>query len=689
MTVAVAPTFFASADKLESGERARVFDFLAKFYENPAHPSLSLERVVKRDPKIWSARITQELRAIVHRDGDTNLLLYAGHHDDAYQWAERRRVENHPVTGALQVIEVAETAREELSWAAEAPKKKGGLLKAHADDYLESLGVPADWLPVLRAVETDDQLLEVAAKLPSDLAERLLRVASGELVTPPTPVAPKAALTADPEAPRRFWVVGSAAELVDLLAKPIEAWVRFLHPTQRQLVEGAFKGPVKVTGGAGTGKTVVAMHRARFLARSGKRVLLTSFVHTLCRNIDRNLRILCTDEERKRLSVETVDAAALGLVRASGVKASFATSDDVRAALKASAVYAGATADPEFLEAEWDRVIATQGLLSWPEYRDAQRTGRGRPLSASERKQAWAAFERTFERLESAGKLPSHVLMRRAAEAVAAGRQTSPYDAVIVDELQDLTPAAVRFVATLATKAPANLMLLGDGGQRIYPGGFTLKGLGVDVRGRSKVLRLNYRTTRQIQRAADRVLGLTADDLDGGTEDRSGTQSLLAGPVPSLRGFKTEKEHDAFLVSEIRSLLKEGLASREIAVFARTADAVKNIRDCLHKADVPYEELDRDTDVAAAQGVCLGTMHRAKGLEFKAVLVARCDDGSLPPAAILARTKDAADREAIVTLHRQLLYVALTRARDEATVTWVGKPSPFLAPLLSSGESNA
>ena len=170
---------------------------------------------MKRDPKIWSARITQELRAILHRDGETNLLLYAGHHDDSYQWAERRRVENHSVTGALQVVEVAETVREELPWAAEVPSKKGGLLRAHADDYLVSLGVPSDWLPVLRAVETDDQLLEVVAKLPTDLAERLLRIAGGELVTPPTPVSPKTALTADPDAPRRFGVVGSAAELVD------------------------------------------------------------------------------------------------------------------------------------------------------------------------------------------------------------------------------------------------------------------------------------------------------------------------------------------------------------------------------------------------------------------------------------------------------------------------------------------
>ena len=689
MTVAVAPSFFSSADRLESAERTRVFDFLAKFYENPAHPSLSLERVAKRDPKIWSARITQELRAILHRDGDTNLLLYAGHHDDSYQWAERRRVENHPVTGALQVVEVAETAREDLSWNAATPARKSGLLRVHADDYLESLGVPSDWLPVLRAVETEDQLLEVVSKLPPDLAERLLRIASGELVTPPTPVSPKTALTADPDAPRRFWVVESAAELVDLLAKPIEAWVRFLHPSQRQLVEGAFKGAVKVTGGAGTGKTVVAMHRARFLAKSGKRVLLTSFVHTLCRNIDRNLRILCSDDERKRLTVETVDAAALNLIRSRGTKVGFATNDDVRAALQASAVYAGETGDHAFLEAEWDRVIAAQGLVSWPEYRDAQRTGRGRPLSAAERKKAWAAFERAIERLEGSGKLPSHLLMRRAMDLLVVGKAASPYDAVIVDELQDLSPAALRFLAALASKTPSALMLLGDGGQRIYPGGFSLKGLGIDVRGRSRVLRLNYRTTRQIQRAAETILGTKADDLDGGTEDRSGTQSLLAGPVPTLKGFRSKKENDVFVIAEIRRLLKEGLAPREIAVFARTADAVKSVRDALHKAAIPYEELDRDTDIAAAQGVCLGTMHRAKGLEFKAVLVIRCDDGSFPPASLLARTKDAADRDAIVALHRQLLYVAVTRARDEATVTWVGKPSPFLSVLHSAGEPSA
>ncbi|MFA6954306.1 MAG: 3'-5' exonuclease [Thermoanaerobaculia bacterium] len=685
MTVVLAVTFIPAIQRLAANEQSRAIDFLVKFQENPAHPGLSLERVTDaRDPDIWSARITRDLRAIVHKASDRYTLLYAGHHDDAYTWAERRRVEVHPVTGALQIIEAAEVVREELQWTSAKGTK---LFADQRDDYLRSLGLPDDWLPVIREIKDDDQLLSVAGNLPEEVAERLIRLASGEMVTPPVPVAPAKTLTASGDSLRRFWVVEDASELAELLQKPIAAWVRFLHPSQRELVEGTFKGPAKVTGGAGTGKTVVAMHRARSLSRAGKRVLLTTFVGTLCQNLSRGLHLLCNADERSRITVSTIDSVAHGIVRKRSPGVQLADDATIEAKIGEFVIYAEGVADAAFLIAEWNSVVKPHGISSWSEYRSAKRTGRGRPLSAKDRRSIWNVYERLLEALSSTGHLPPHILATRAAAMVESGDAMSEFDAIIVDEVQDLTVAQLRLVRALSSRAPENLMLAGDGGQRIYSGGYSLRALGIDVRGRSKTLRLNYRTTKQIQVAADRILGTEADDLDGATESRQ-AKSLLRGPEPKLRGFLAEAKHDQFLVDEIRRVIGEGLSANEIAIFVRTKELVKAMQNLLHKADIEYEVLDRDTDLADASGVNIATMHRAKGLEFKVVFVARCNAELVPLASVIRKQNDPADRDAALALERQLLYVSLTRARDEAIVAWVGKPSPFLAPLVdNAGES--
>ena len=312
--VNVAKTFMKSASTLSGPDRARVFDFLNKFFNDPAKPGLSTERVQgARDPNIWAARITGGLRTIYHHLGDAYTLLYAGQHDDAYGWAARRKLEHHPVTGTLQIVDTTERVRESLPPSTCRPMLPA-YLPANQAIIFFSLGVPTDWLPTIREIADEDQLLTVADKLPEEVAERLLRLAGGELVTPPA--RPRSQpISASPDNLRRFYVVQEASELCDLLQKPIEDWLRFLHPSQRELAIGTFNGPVKVTGSAGTGKTVVAMHRARHLADQGKRVLLTSFVTTLCKNIEHNVQILCTNSQRKLITVGTVHSQALRLTR--------------------------------------------------------------------------------------------------------------------------------------------------------------------------------------------------------------------------------------------------------------------------------------------------------------------------------------------------------------------------------------
>ncbi len=273
-------------------------------------------------------------------------------------------------------------------------------------------------------------------------------------------------------------------------------------------------------------------------------------------------------------------------------------------------------------------------------------------------------------------------LCRKAELALAEGRAKSPFDAVVVDEVQDLRPPELRFVRQLAAAAPGRLMVVGDAGQRIYPGGFSLSALGIEVRGRSRVLRLNYRTTEKIRRAADRLLTSDADDMDGGVEDRR-SRSLRSGLEPTLRGFKSANAEAKHAVETVRAWLARGLEAEDIGVFARTARLIERIAQALADAGLEAHRL-KDEGGASQPGIHLGTLHRAKGLEFKAVLAVSCSAGVVPNPRSLSSYGDPVDREEAEARERRLLYVVMTRARDELAVSWVGRPSPLLGAVLGS-----
>jgi superfamily I DNA/RNA helicase len=690
--VVVAKSFLDSTQGLGANERARALDLIAKLYDDPRHPGLHLEKVQSGGPGIHSARVTGGLRAILHVDGANLTLLYAGEHESAYNWARGRRFEPNAVTGELQIVQTVERVEEVLPEAAQVQDGSACAVRLFpvdrfADDYLLSLGVPPDWLPVVRHLTEDTQLLEIAEKLPQEVGERLFRLADGEVVTPPAPVATDHATgrALTPDEQRSFIVVGDA-ELAEILSQPLDAWLRFLHPSQRALATGKFAGPVKVTGSAGTGKTVVGLHRVRYLVSQGQRVLLTSFVTTLCDNLGRNLKLLLRPEELRLATVSTVHAQAVAVVNQAGEKVVPLRDEELLRFVETAHRRMHSDLDAELVAAEWAAVIDAQGIATWDEYRDAERRGRGRPLTVKDRKRMWAVIEQLRADLAAASRDSFRGICARALRYVSEGRVASPFDAVVVDEVQDLKPIELRFLAALATSpgAQPNLMLLGDAGQRIYPGGFSLRALGIDVRGRSKILRINYRTTEQIRRAADRILENTCDDLDEGAETRSGTRSLLRGPTPVLQGFGSSAAEADWVAERIQSLRSRGLAYEDIAVFARTRTALDALRAHLGEHAIPRRELS-DEDDGRSGGVSLGTMHRAKGLEFKVVFVAACSKGLVPIRSAERSTADAADREIALERERSVLYVSLTRARDEAFVTWTGEPSPFLARLLPGG----
>lgn len=679
MNVLLCKSLFQSLVSLSGSEVKRANDFILKFQDNPAQPGLSLERVTKtKNDNLWAARITQDLRAIVYKDGGTWALLHAGHHDDAYAWASNRKVEFNDKTGALQIVEVVESVEEVV------PQRESwqiGLLDAYEDDYLLSLGVPRDWLPVLRQLITVDDLLNIIERLPEEVSERLLQLAAGELVAPPIKPASRS-VTDNTDTQRRFITVKSQGELEKMLRAPLATWIGFLHPSQRQLVTGNFNGPVKVTGSAGTGKTVVALHRARHLAQQGKKVLLTTFVNALCDNLTYNLQLLCTPEEFEKITVTTVASQAGSVLGTAKQGCRIADEGEIKHLLE---LYGSPDCplDIPSLWQEWRLVVQTHGILVWNEYRSVSRKGRGTPLSVRDRRQVWQIFEKVLTHLDSEHKADWGHYFRRATDALAAGLVGSNFDAVIVDEVQDLRPQELRFLAALAGDGPNRFMMVGDGGQRIYQGKFTLKSLGINVQGRSRTLKINYRTTEQIRRFADRITALDSDDLDGNRETRKGTVSLLQGPEPILKAFETTEQQAEFVAQEIQKLTERGLLLSEIGVFARTRHLLSPIKEHLQAHNLPHIQLNQ-SDHEADLAVHLGTMHGAKGLEFKAVFAVQVSDDVLPLPQALQDISDSEAKAEALERERHLLYVTITRARDFAYLCWTEEPTRFLEEILDS-----
>jgi len=681
----IADTFTGSLARLTADEQKAVKTTAFDLQVNPMHPGLQFHKLDRpKDPNFASVRVNKDIRVIVHRTSASLLLCYVDHHDEAYRWAQRRRIETHPKTGAAQLVEVRETVQEiavpkyvEVEQPAAA---KPRLFAQIGDDRLLGYGVPAEWLADVRQA-TEDSLLALADHLPAEAAEALLELATGG--TPAPFVAPPAGADPfdHPDARRRFRTVQDGQELQRALDYPWERWTVFLHPAQEQLVRTEFRGPARVAGSAGTGKTIVALHRAAWLARGwpDRRVLLTTFSEALANALRTRLRRLLGDEPRlaERIDVASLDGIATRLYRAQIGEPNAASREDVGAAIKeASDAVAGHRFSAPFLLTEWEQVVDAWQLDSWEAYRDVARLGRKTRLPEAQRKILWSIFERVRATLRGK-RLVTRAQMFTKLAAKLAGTKHPAFDFAVIDEAQDLGVAQIRFLAALGGGRPNALFFAGDLGQRIFQQPFSWKALGVDIRGRSRTLKVNYRTSHQIRTRADRLLGQMVTDVDGNEEDRSHTVSVFNGPPPIIRVLKDESEEARAVAAWIGEQTGAGLLPHEIGVFVRSEAELDRARKAVEGAGLPFKVLDEHVETASGH-VAIGTMHLAKGLEFRAVAVMACDDEIIPLQERIETIGDDADLQEVYDTERHLLYVACTRARDHLLVTGVDPASEFL-----------
>ena len=686
MPLLIADTFTASLARLTNDEQKAAKTTAFDLQVNPASPGLSFHKLDRaKDKNFGSVRVNEDIRLIVHKMAGNLLLCYVDHHEEAYAWARRRKLEIHPSTGAAQLVEIRETVHEILvPTFVDAPIKKRLLFEKLDDALLLGHGVPQEWLADVKACDGEDSLLALAVHLPAEAADALLILATGGKPTAPVARETGSDPFQHPDAQRRFRMVSNDEELKRALDFPWDRWAVFLHPDQRDWVERDHKGPARVGGSAGTGKTIVALHRAAHLARKHPeaRILLTTFSDPLARALHGKLQKLLSGEPRliEQIEVQAIGPVGLRLYQSRFGKVKLAGPGQVAEQLSVYLQWKpGIKFSPAFLLAEWEQVIDAWQIDTCEAYRTVARMGRKSRLSEPQRAELWPIFEEMRESLKGRNFATESGIFGRLAKDVKLGGQ-APYDFVVMDEAQDLTISQMRFLASLGGNRENSLFFAGDVGQRIFQQPFSWKELGVDIKGRSRTLRVNYRTSHQIRTKADRLLDPEVRDGDGKLEKRDDTISLFNGPAPAIQKYKSESAEIQAVADWLSGRVKAGVSPGEIALFVRSEWELDRPIAAAQAAQIPFKVLD-NTLAQTSDTLSISTMHLAKGLEFRSVVVMACDEEVVPSQERIEAVGDEGDLREVYDTERQLLYVACTRARDDLLITCQAPGSEFLDDL--------
>jgi hypothetical protein len=679
--VAISDDFLRCFAAIPQSKQKSVVKFVTRFRENPTSGGINYEKIKDAaDDNMRSVRIDQDYRGIVLKpdQGDVYCLLWVDKHDDAYDWARRHKAAIHPDAGNIQVFESTHLAAP----AAPPAPKRTALFGKLKDRELVRLGVPEESISIVRAVDSESALDALQTQLPVDAYEYLCLYNAGESyealiadreLPPKVDTADFAAALESDETRRKFVVITEDSDLQALLSAPLAAWRVFLHPSQRKLVDRDWNGPVRVLGGAGTGKTVAAMHRAVWLARNryagseGKPILFATFTRTLADDIRSQLAAIASPAEQELIDVVNVDQWAVGILKRFGYRPRLVFDDRE----KKEAWQRAFTRKPDsvdypnsFYQTEFERVVLAHGCETLEDYLKASRVGRGVQLTRAQRQLIWPVFAEYRAQLSAANLREPEEAYRDALSIMRENSANLGVRSMVIDETQDLSAAALTLLRAAVPAGKNDMFLVGDAHQRIYRHRATLSKVGIDIRGRGRRLRINYRTTDEIRKWATAELeGCSIDDLDGRSDSFLGYKSLTHGPAPDNAAVKSRDDERAAILDTLERLAKQGVGDSGICVVLRTNAEADEYAGWLSKAGRKVRQLDRDTsDDQNAPGVRVATMHRVKGLEFDAVIIAGYR-GPEQLAKSYAEEEDAGAYVDAITTERSLLHVAATRAK--------------------------
>ncbi|PCG85075.1 DNA helicase UvrD [Streptomyces sp. WZ.A104] len=705
--VIMADVFGKSYDALDGSVQPLVLQFIMKMQRDPDSNGLNLKPPKgAKDKRVRTARVTDNYRAVLMHYADRVYYLVAVlPHDDAYDFAANILFDINKVTGGIELINLGSlygTLSGQSKSADSKADKKPALFEGVSDADFERLGVHSSIVPALREIHSEDAVLGIVETLPKLARDVILCLADGMSVEEVWEQVSSLAATEDevdpqdydsaierPATKEAFVITGDIAEFGRILTEPLSAWRIFLHPAQRNLAERKtpYKGPARVTGGPGTGKTVVALHRVKALAERlppGQAILLTTFTTNLANLLKSQLKDLGGAQLLAKVDVRNIDKVAYGTVKETfGPEAPsrLKDSDVLNRWIELAQEQAEPHFDGRFLDAEWKQVVLAQDIRSRDEYFAARRAGRGRRLNRPERAQVWTLIEE-FERRLDREKAAGVIQLAAQAARIASGwsDEERPYRHIVVDEAQDLHAAHWKLLRALVPEGDDDLFIVGDAHQRIYDNRTSLSAHGINIRGRSRRLTLNYRTTRQILAASLNLLGNTDfDDLDGNPEQLRGYRSVLSGSTPETKAYRTPGAEMKALAQRVDGWQREGIKPHEIAVVARTHAIADAALQALREARLAAVKVEDSRVPEPDQGVQVMTMHRIKGLEYRAVAVVGAGAQNMPlPTALTPETEDKLQNAADLRREQSLLFVSATRAREQLSITWSGRPSRFL-----------
>jgi UvrD-like helicase family protein len=695
-TLGIAREFLREFGRLQKNVQDRVYETFAKF-EEATFAGVHLETIRNvRDPRLRSIRIDQFWRGIVlaPTSGDSYMLLRVLPHDEAYLWAQRKAASVNRATGGIEIRDVVAIEDRLPRLAQKAAGTSQRLLGTVGDADLRRLGIDDQVLAFARTLTSLDQLEAARTMLPEPQYDALVGLAIG--MSPeevwaevagaiePGDYDPDDVTAALVRSTKQVVLVSGPDELMDVFSYPFDLWRVYLHPVQHRVAYGDFSGPVRVTGGPGTGKTVAVLHRAKHLAERStedRSVLVTTFTKTLIGSLEDQLHTLIEDDDvLRRIDVRHVDQMANQIVAAEHGRIAILPNDEQRSLWRKVIGATGVEFTDTFLAHEWREVVLAHQVTDLDGYFAAPRRGRGRQLGQRQKERVWAAISAFVDELRGRDRWTYETVCVEAARLLAA-RTNKPYRHIVVDEGQDLGTWGWRVLRAAVAESENDLFVAADAHQRVYGHRVSLKQLGIGIAGRSARLTLNYRTTAEILGwSIGLVRGEAIDDLNESLDTLAGCRSDVHGDPPTLHAAMTEQEEMRALVKDVRGWLSAGMAPDQVGVAARTWSMAEAAVSALTRAGLPAKSLARSKPGDGY--ISVATMHAMKGLEFRAVaVVGLSKDAVPPPQAVTPVDEDAVAHDLDLQQERCLLFVACTRARETLRLSWHSVPTPLLAHL--------
>lgn len=686
---------FALPKKIQT----KVVNFQKKFRECTSANGMHLEPIAQfNDDSMRTARIDDNYRAVIGIVDGNAYLLYVGTHENAYNWGIRKKLVWNDHTQACQLVTIHQVTETVVNAEQKAEAETYPFSGITKEKWLK-IGVPQDLIDQVSLIKSLDDLDPLEEYLPTDAFENIYNLLDGIDIDEIIEETEEGQAKANEDQllsnnnKRRFVELTDDDALQRILDNDMDKWQLFLHPSQQKLVDADYKGTMKVSGGAGTGKTVAALHRLKHLSENpDSKILFTTYTRTLKENLEELVKKM--DINRSRYTLNNIDQVLIETARQYNVKAGYKildySGDEESLKLWREILETEVSEfDEQFLYDEYIDVIVYFGNADVKSYMMQQRVGRTKALSRKQRIEIWKLVEK-YVALKQERKVVDRLELFNETTKYLNENNVRPYTNVIADEFQDFSNPELKFLRALVAEGRNDLFLTGDPMQRIYSGRkINFGAAGINVRGvRSKRLKINYRTTEPIKRVAVSVIkGQTFDDMDGGTESIKGYVSLIQGgeqPVYKMANNASEEVNQ--VIEWIEECRQSNIELKDICVAAPSLGLMKEFQTRLHTDGIAYKVLKGTSKQGSQSGISLCTLHSLKGLEFKVVILMGINERNIPSKATDGypfNGMDALDKKEFLSSKRSLLYVAITRARQLVFMVGFGEPCGLISSIIS------